>query len=94
MKLLKLAALCAVVLTGGCATNEYGARWQRIDGGPVGRGFDRAIAHCRYVASERFERQSATQVMQRCMERHGYVWAVGYTGNYYYNDRYRDRYYD
>jgi len=72
MKLLTVAALSAAVLIGGCA-NNYGARWQRADGGPVGESFDWAMSRCRRVASDRDE--GAVHAMRRCMARFGYVWA-------------------
>jgi hypothetical protein len=78
MKLLKFAALAAVVLAGGCATNEYGARWQRTDGRAIDRSFDWAMSHCRRRASDQDEGRDAVHAMRRCMERRGYVWTTGY----------------
>ena len=77
MKLLKIAALSAAVLAGGCAT---GSQWQRADGGPIHQwSFDRAIAECRDRASDRQEPERA---MRHCMGRRGYVWGSG-GGGYY-----------
>jgi hypothetical protein len=76
MKLLKIAALSATLLAGGCAGDMA---WQRADGRPVDSSFARAAAHCRERARERAQEYygvSATEAMQRCMHRHGYVWTA------------------
>jgi hypothetical protein len=73
MKLLKIAALSATLLAGGCAGEMA---WQRTDGGPVGRSFASVAAECRARAREYGGDGGATEVMRRCMHRHGYVWAA------------------
>ena len=85
MKVLKTAALSAVVLLGGCAT-EY--TWQRADGGPLGRNFAWTAAHCRDRAKEYWEDKA--EAMQRCMERRGYVWAAVAVSPSRYYDEYED----
>jgi hypothetical protein len=82
MKVLKTAALTAAVLLGGCAT-EY--TWQRADGGPLGRNFAWTAAHCRDRAKDYWEDKA--EAMQRCMKRHGYVWAaVAVAPSRYYDE--------
>jgi hypothetical protein len=92
MKLLKIAALSAALLAGGCATE---LAWQRVDGRPLDSSFAWAAAHCRERARDAWgDRHEA---MLRCMERHGYVWTYAeaprrdrYRGDRYYNDDYDD----
>jgi hypothetical protein len=82
MKLLKIAVLSTAVLSAGCAT-EY--TWQRADGGPLGRNFAWAAKHCRHRAKEFWDDKA--EAMQRCMKRHGYVWAaVAVAPSRYYDD--------
>jgi len=76
MKLLKIAALAAAVLSGGCATEMA---WQRIDGRPIDRSFDWAVTECRRYATQYDEEVEA---MHRCMHRRGYVWAAAPNGYY------------
>jgi hypothetical protein len=72
MKLLKIAALSATVLAGGCATEMA---WQREDGGPLDRRFSWAAERCREHARESWGgREDRAETMYRCMRRHGYVW--------------------
>lgn len=68
MRLLKIAALTAAVLSSGCAQPE----WRRADGRPVDESFDWAVRECRGRAAERYD---ATEAMRRCMYRRGYVWS-------------------
>jgi hypothetical protein len=83
MKLLKIAALSATLLAGGCASEMA---WQRVDGGPVGRSFASVAAECRERAREYGGEGRATEAMRRCMERHGYVWAAISSNGYYDDD--------
>lgn len=74
MKLLKIATLSATLLAGGCAGEMA---WQRADGRPVDRSFAWAAAQCRERAREYgYGGEGATEVMNGCMRRHGYVWAA------------------
>jgi hypothetical protein len=74
MKLLKIAALSATVLAGGCATEMA---WQREDGLPLDRRFSWAAAQCRERARESWGgREERAETMYRCMRRHGYVWTT------------------
>jgi hypothetical protein len=77
MKSIKIAALCAALLAGGCAGEMA---WQRADGRPLDRSFAWAAAECRNRARD-FE-EAAAEAMQRCMRRHGYVWSAAPTGYY------------
>jgi hypothetical protein len=71
MKLLKLAALGAALLSGGCASSQMA--WQRYDGRPIERGsFQHAMNQCRFVA---LDRENATALMHRCMAARGFVFA-------------------
>jgi hypothetical protein len=69
MKLLKIAALSATVLAGGCATEMA---WQREDGGPLDRRFAWTAERCRERAREAWGDRA--DAMYKCMRRHGYVW--------------------
>jgi hypothetical protein len=74
MKLLKIAALSATVLAGGCATEMA---WQREDGAPLDRRFAWAADRCREHARESWgDREDRAETMYRCMRRHGYVWTT------------------
>jgi hypothetical protein len=96
MKLLKIAALSAAVLSGGCATEMA---WQRYDGRPLDRSFASTAEHCRDRARHHWGERA--EAMERCMRRHGYVWTTvvvsdrydGYNGYDDYNgyDRHRHR---
>jgi hypothetical protein len=78
MRLFKLGILCAALFAGGCAT-DYS--WQRRDGGPAGgRSFDYAISECRRISGRYDE-----EIMRRCMERYGFVWAPSPYESYCYN---------
>jgi hypothetical protein len=88
MKLLKVAALSATLLAGGCATEMA---WQRADGGPLDRGFAWAAANCRERARDNW-REDREEAMQRCMRRHGYVWTSVAVAEP--RRRHRDRYND
>ena len=77
MKVFKATVLGVALFAGGCAGGGGQMAWQRVDGRPVNPwAFDRAMAECRSRAHHRDE--GAVQVMQRCMERRGYVWAEAY----------------
>jgi hypothetical protein len=80
MKLLKIATLSATLLAAGGCAGEMA--WQRVDGGPINkRAFAWAAAECRERAREEYG-HDATERMQRCMQRRGYVWtAVAYDCN-------------
>jgi hypothetical protein len=71
MKLLKIAALSAALLSGGCATEMT---WQRYDGRPLDRSFAWAAEHCRERARNHWGERA--EAMERCMRRHGYVWTT------------------
>ncbi len=72
MKLLKIAALTATVLAGGCATEMA---WQREDGGPLDRRFAWTAERCRERAREAWGgRDDRAETMYKCMRKHGYVW--------------------
>jgi hypothetical protein len=77
MKLLKIMALSATLLSGGCATDMA---WQRADGRPVDRYFAAAAAECRSRA--RHHGEAAAEAMHRCMNRRGYMWTAAAVGNY------------
>ena len=64
---VRLRPCSAAVLIGGCA-NNYGARWQRADGGPVGESFDWAMSRCRRAASD-FRDEGAVHRQGRRMAR-------------------------
>lgn len=83
MKLLKIAALFATLLSAGCATEMA---WQRADGRPLDRSFGWTAAHCRERAREYW--QDRAEAMQRCMRRHGYVWTAASTParHHHYDD--------
>jgi len=89
MKIMRIAALSAAVLSSGCATEMA---WQRVDGQPVGRGFRQAAAECRGRAQHYDE--AAVEAMKRCMYRRGYVWTAVYTSNGYNNGYYNGNDYD
>ena len=73
--------LALAITLGGCETsysdNGYGggygyqAQWRRVDGAPVGRGFNHAVAECRHYARGE---HNATGAMHGCMRVHNYVW--------------------
>ncbi|HWE21717.1 MAG TPA: hypothetical protein VG758_31830 [Hyphomicrobiaceae bacterium] len=71
MKLIKIAALSATLLAGGCATEMA---WQRADGYPLDRSFAWAAGHCRERAKEHWGDRA--EAMERCMRRYGYVWTA------------------
>jgi len=80
MKSLRIALVSATLLAGGCA-NEMA--WQRADGRPIDRSFAWAAAECRDRAREYArEYADATEAMQRCMRRRGYVWGAAPAGSY------------
>jgi alkanesulfonate monooxygenase SsuD/methylene tetrahydromethanopterin reductase-like flavin-dependent oxidoreductase (luciferase family) len=83
MKFLKIAVLAATLLSGGCAGDMA---WQRADGGRVDRSFVGVAAECRERAQEYGRDGGATEVMRRCMRRHGYVWAAVSSNGYYGDD--------
>jgi hypothetical protein len=92
MKLLKITALSATLLAGGCATDMA---WRRADGGPLDRHFAWAAEHCRERARRHWDDKA--EAMQRCMERHGYVWtAVASDASYgrYGRHHHRHRHYE
>ena len=75
MKLLKIAALSATVLAGGCATEmAWSGRtgFPSITGSP-GRRRSAASAPASPGAAKEEDR---TETMYRCMRRHGYVWTT------------------
>ena len=82
MKFLKIAMLAATLLSGGCAGDMA---WQRADGRPVDRSFVGVAAECRERAQEYgYGRDGrATEIMRRCMGRHGYVWTAVSSNGYY-----------
>jgi hypothetical protein len=88
MKIMRIAALSAAVVSSGCATEMA---WQRVDGQPVDRGFRYAAAECRGRAQHHEE--EAVEAMKRCMYRRGYVWTAVYGDNgyngYYSGNGYR-----
>ena len=79
MKLLRIAALSATLLAGGCAGDMA---WQRADGRPLDRSFAWAAAECRSRARDRAYEEAAAEAMHRCMRRHGYVWTAAAAGAY------------
>ena len=98
MKLLKIAALSATVLAGGCATEMA---WQREDGGPLDRRFAWTAERCRERAKESWGgRDDRAETMYRCMQRHGYVWTSvavqeeRYYGHHHRRHQHRDRDYN
>jgi glycerol kinase len=93
MKLLKIAALSATLLAGGCATEMA---WQREDGGPLDRRFAWAAERCRAHARETWgDREDRAETMYRCMRRHGYVWTtVAVQERRHHRDRYYEDYDD
>jgi glycerol kinase len=89
MKLLKIAALSATVLAGGCATEMA---WQREDGAPLDRRFSWAAERCRERARENWgNREDRAETMYRCMRRHGYVWTSAVVPEESYYGDYRPR---
>ena len=80
MRLYKLGILGVALLAGGCAATDYS--WQRRDGRQAGgKSFDYAISECRRISGRNDE-----EIMRRCMERFGYVWAPRPVADYCTSD--------